>query len=268
MLWNVGTTIAQRNRLIAIFSSTIATTAVSLVHAVYIIEFGGLPEIFSAIIEVRPELLILNGCTSDGTGIKMAVSLIVCSLSVLVPLVPRLLGPDRRSKGSTSQGNSQSLGVSNPSGKQTRSIQFESIGDFSPRPEYTFGRVTVIAGPQETQLPVQPDGPSKEYRKESLYPYNNSVGCSHLDRMPTFSAPFVYSSKEEEAAARRGWAKGVKVAREVIANTPLDKDQYTYQVKTIMHHSKNPTSRPTRTDLEDYWGSGIQAIREEDVSSF
>jgi len=83
-----------------------------------------------------------------------------------------------------------------------------------------------------------------------------------------FSAPFVYSSKEEEAAARRGWAKGVKVAREVIVNTPLDKDQYTYQVKTVMHHSTNPTSRPTRMDLEDYWGSGIQAIREEDVSSF
>jgi len=53
LLWHVGTTTAQRIRLIAIFSSTIATTAVSLVHAAYIILFGGLPEIFTAIIEVR-----------------------------------------------------------------------------------------------------------------------------------------------------------------------------------------------------------------------
>jgi len=52
LLWNVGTTTAQRVRLIAIFSSTIATTAVSLVHAAYIIMYGGLPEIFTAIIEV------------------------------------------------------------------------------------------------------------------------------------------------------------------------------------------------------------------------
>jgi hypothetical protein len=53
LLWNVGTTTVQRIRLIVIFSSTIATTAVSLVHAAYIIMFGGLPEIFTAIIEVR-----------------------------------------------------------------------------------------------------------------------------------------------------------------------------------------------------------------------
>ena len=56
LLWNIGTTTAQRNRLIAIFSSTVATTAVSLVHAVFIIMVGGLPEIFTAIIEVRSEL--------------------------------------------------------------------------------------------------------------------------------------------------------------------------------------------------------------------
>lgn len=53
LLWNVGITTIQRVRLIAIFSSTVATTGVSLVHAIYIIMFGGLPEIFTAIIEVR-----------------------------------------------------------------------------------------------------------------------------------------------------------------------------------------------------------------------
>ena len=53
LLWNVGITTVQRVGLIAIFSSTIATTAVSLVHAIYIIMFGGLPEIFTGIIEVR-----------------------------------------------------------------------------------------------------------------------------------------------------------------------------------------------------------------------
>ena len=46
----------------------------------------------------------------------------------------------------------------------------------------------------------------------------------------------------------------------------VSQDQYTHQARTIMCHLK--TSCPTRTDLEDYWGSGIQAIHKEDVSSF
>jgi hypothetical protein len=205
--------------------------------------------------------LVLDGFASDGIRNKIAVSLIVCSLSVLVPLIIRSFGQGRRSKFSTNPGNAQGLGISNSSDK--RSIQLESIGSFTPHPGHTFGRVTVIIGPQESQTPARS---SKVYGKDPLYPYNSSDGGSHDNGKPAFSAPFAYSSQAEEEAGRRGWTKGVKVAREVMENLPLDEDQYTHQAGTVVRHSK--TSRPTRTDLEDYWGSGIQAIREEDVSGF
>lgn len=193
----------------------------------------------------------------------MAVSLIVCSLPVLVPLILRFCGHNRGFKGSTTQGNSQSFGMSKTSGKRTRSAQLESIGNFAPHLEYTVGRVTVISAPQSSLPPIDP---SKVYGKEPLYSHNSSVGGNHYDSKHTLSAPFVYSSKVEEEAARRGWAKGMKVAREVIANMPLDGDQYAHQAKTVARHTQRPTSRPTRTDLEDYWGPGIQAIRDEDTS--
>jgi hypothetical protein len=199
---------------------------------------------------------------------QMAVSLIVCNLSALVPIFLRLYRKGEHSKGSTTEGNSRSFGISNSSGKRTRSTQLETIGNFAHRPEYTFGRVTVIAGPQESQSSLPPDDPGKVYGKEPLYPYNSSADGSHGSCMPTFSTPFVYPSKEEEEAGRRGWAKGVKVAREVIANLPLNKDQYTHQVRTVIRHPQNSTFRPSRADLEDYWGSGIKAVREEDVLRF
>ena len=192
----------------------------------------------------------------------MAVSLIVCSLSVLVPLILRLYRQGRRSKGSTTDG---SFGTSNTSGKRTGSTQLETIGNFGPRAEYTFERVTVTSGPQES---LPPDDLSNVHGKEPFYPYSNSVDSSHESSWSTFSAPFVYSSKEEEEAGRRGWTKGVKVAREVIANIPSNKDQYTHQVRVVVRLPQNATSRPTRADLEDYWGTGIRAIHEEDVSRF
>jgi len=198
----------------------------------------------------------------------MAVSLIVCSLSVLVPLILRLCERGRRYKGSTTEGSAQSFGRSNTSDKPTRSTQLETIGKFVPRAEYTFGRVITAAGPQEFQSSPPPDDQSKVHGKGPLYPYNRGVGSSHDGSRPTFSTPFVYSSKEEEQAGRRGWAKGVKVAREVIANIPLNKDQYTHQVRTVVRHPPNATSRPTRADLEDYWGLGIRAIHEGDISRF
>lgn len=194
----------------------------------------------------------------------MAVSLIVCSLSVLVPLILRFCGHNRGFKGSTTQGNSQNFGMSKKtSGKRSRSAQLESIGNFAPHLEYTVGRVTVTSAPQSS---FPPENPSKVDGKEPLHSHNSSVGGNHHDRKPTLSAPFVYTSKVEEEAARRGWAKGMKVAREVIANMPLDGDQYAHQAKTVVRHTQKPTSRPTRTDLEDYWGPGIRAIRDEDTS--
>ena len=190
----------------------------------------------------------------------MAVSLIVCNLSVLVPIALRLYRQGLRFKSSTTEENSKS-------GKWTRSTRLETIGNLSPRTGYAFGRVKVIAGPQESQSSLPPNDPSETRGKEPLYPYNSNVDGCHDSSRPTFSTPFVYSSNEEEKAGRRGWAKGVKVAREVIANIPLDKDQYTHQVRAVVRHPKITTSRPTRADLEDYWGSGIKAIHKEEISS-
>lgn len=265
LLWNIGTTTVRRVGLIAIFSSTIATTAVSLVHAVYIIMFGGLPEIFTAVIEVRREPLVFDGVRLTVLGIKIAVSLIVCNLSVLVPVALRLYRQGIRSKGSTTEEKSQGFRKSDTTGKRTQPTQLEATGNFDPRTEYTFGRVT-IARPQESQSPLPPDGPSEIHGKEPLHSYNGRLYGCHDSKKTTFSTPFIYSSKEEEKAGRRGWDKGVKVARDVIANIPLDKDPYTHQGRTVVRLPQNATSRPTRADLEDYWGSGIKTIHKEDAS--
>lgn len=169
-------------------------------------------------------------------GIKMAVSLIVCNLSVLVPITLRLYRQGLRSKSSTTENFSQSVIISNTTGKWTRSTRLKTIGNSSPRTGYTFGRVKVIAGPQESQTSFSPNDPSGTQGKKPIYPYNSNMDGRHDSSRPTFSASFVYSSNEEEKAGRRGWAKGVKVAREVIANIPLDKDQYTHHVRAVVRH--------------------------------
>ena len=205
------------------------------------------------------------GCVLTVLGIKMAVSLIVCSLSVLAPIILRLCRRGLRSKSSTTKEKSRRLRKSNTTGRQTQLTQLEPAGNIAPRTEYTFGRVT-IAGPQESRSALLPDGPSEIHGKEPIYPYNDSSDGCHDSGKTTFSIPFIYSSKEEEKAGRRGWDRGVKVARDVIANMPLDKDQYTHQGRTVVRHPQNATSRPTRADLEDYWGSGIKTIHKEDAS--
>jgi hypothetical protein len=73
LLWNVQITNAHRYRLMAVFSSTIVTTASSLAHAYYVLKVGGLEEVMAAIVE--------NG-----------LSLIVCNLAVLVAAIARLTG--------------------------------------------------------------------------------------------------------------------------------------------------------------------------------
>lgn len=150
-------------------------------------------------------------------------------------------------------------------GRRTQPTQLEATGNFAPRTEYTFERVTIVA-PQESQSPLPPDGPSGIHGKEPLYSYNGSLGGCHDSSRPTFPIPFIYSSKEEEKAGRRGWDKGVKVARDMIANMPLDKDQYRHQGRTVVRDPQIATSRPTRADLEDYWGPGIKTIHKEDAS--
>ena len=54
LLWNLGVATNQRRRLLLVFSSSIGTTIVSLVHAYYVLRVGGLDEVFAAICEVRP----------------------------------------------------------------------------------------------------------------------------------------------------------------------------------------------------------------------
>jgi hypothetical protein len=52
LIWNIKTSKAQKYRLIAVFSTSIATTAVSLTHAFFVFKIGGLDEVLIAIVEV------------------------------------------------------------------------------------------------------------------------------------------------------------------------------------------------------------------------
>jgi hypothetical protein len=74
----------------AVFGSTIVTTASSLVHAYYVLRVGGLEEVFAALIE-------------------NSLSLIVCNLAVLIATVSRLAGC-AADRGEGSYGRSQSQG--------------------------------------------------------------------------------------------------------------------------------------------------------------
>ncbi|KAG6853787.1 hypothetical protein C0991_001376 [Blastosporella zonata] len=72
LLWNLGVSRSQKNRLILVFSSSIVTSVASLIHAYYVLRVGGLDEVFVAIIEI-------------------CVSLLVCNLAVIVGLVSRIV---------------------------------------------------------------------------------------------------------------------------------------------------------------------------------
>lgn len=52
--WNINITRSQRIRLLLVFSSSLFTTAVSLVHAYYVLTVGGQIEVLFGIVEVRP----------------------------------------------------------------------------------------------------------------------------------------------------------------------------------------------------------------------
>ncbi|PCH34899.1 hypothetical protein WOLCODRAFT_139640 [Wolfiporia cocos MD-104 SS10] len=71
MVWGVRLSRAQKIRLIAIFSTTMITTAVGLDHAYWILKNGGLVEVLAAVIET-------------------SISLIVANLSVIVALLFRI----------------------------------------------------------------------------------------------------------------------------------------------------------------------------------
>ncbi|KAF9463858.1 hypothetical protein BDZ94DRAFT_1308357 [Collybia nuda] len=73
LLWNLRVSKGQRLRLLLIFSTSIITSIVSLVHAYYVLRVGGLEELVVAIVE-------------------NAVSLIVCNSAVIITTIMRLMG--------------------------------------------------------------------------------------------------------------------------------------------------------------------------------
>ncbi|KAF5382040.1 hypothetical protein D9615_004208 [Tricholomella constricta] len=108
LLWNLGVTRAQRNRLLLVFSSSVVTSAASLIHAYYVLRVGGLDEVFVAVVEI-------------------CVSLLVCNLAVLVGLAARII----ESRGGKSHGlHSESFGMSRSkittAGIGARSVEFTS----------------------------------------------------------------------------------------------------------------------------------------------
>jgi len=81
MVYRVNLPTSQKIRLIAVFMSTSITTAVSLVHIYYLLKYGGVDEIFAAVVE-------------------MSITLIVASLSVLVAFCSRI-GTDNQNSSSS-----------------------------------------------------------------------------------------------------------------------------------------------------------------------
>ncbi|KAG5641823.1 hypothetical protein DXG03_004142 [Asterophora parasitica] len=113
LLWNLGVSRSQKNRLLLVFSSSIVTSVASLIHAYYVLRVGGLDEVFVAIVEI-------------------CVSLLVCNLAVVVGLVARIID----SRGGKSNGlRSESFGMSSTSRSKittnnahggVRSVEFTS----------------------------------------------------------------------------------------------------------------------------------------------
>ena len=59
LLWQLDKSCPQRRRLIVVFSSSIITTATSLIHVYCILRVGGYITLFSGFIEVRHTFLLL-----------------------------------------------------------------------------------------------------------------------------------------------------------------------------------------------------------------
>ena len=88
---------ALRFRLFSIFSMSIATTLASLAHAILVMASPGVWEtIFGAATQVSSPTTYFHSpfvCYSFFTGgVEAAVSVIVCSMSVIIPAVLRALG--------------------------------------------------------------------------------------------------------------------------------------------------------------------------------
>ena len=53
LVWKTKLSAAQKIRVMAIFSTTLITTAVSLNHAYFVLKWGGLREALAAVLQVR-----------------------------------------------------------------------------------------------------------------------------------------------------------------------------------------------------------------------
>jgi hypothetical protein len=83
---------ALRFRLFGIFSASVITTIASVVHAVALIdELGVLNPILGTTVLVSPNVHSPRMYFSAG-GVEAAVSVMVCSMSVIIPAILRALG--------------------------------------------------------------------------------------------------------------------------------------------------------------------------------
>ncbi|KAH9483246.1 hypothetical protein JR316_0005350 [Psilocybe cubensis] len=53
LVWRINLDYQQKIRVVAIFSTTLATTAISLNHAYFVLKWGGLPELLAAVLQNR-----------------------------------------------------------------------------------------------------------------------------------------------------------------------------------------------------------------------
>lgn len=117
-------------RLIAVFSTSAVTTIVALIHASFILRFGGLTEAMAAVIED-------------------AVALAVCNLSVIVPVISRLCNG-----GGIFDPNSEDIPLS--------TVHRSSVG-----PNTNFATTVVIPPIQPLDIPVELDNSSGTWRAEN-----------------------------------------------------------------------------------------------------
>jgi len=90
MLWGLNIPKDRRRLIISLFSSSVLTTIVSIIHAGLIFGPAGVLEGMTAHIEVRSLSILDYYANIDGGGQQAATSLIVCNLLVVVTLFYRI----------------------------------------------------------------------------------------------------------------------------------------------------------------------------------
>uniref|UniRef100_A0A8H8CE80 Rhodopsin domain-containing protein n=1 Tax=Psilocybe cubensis TaxID=181762 RepID=A0A8H8CE80_PSICU len=105
LVWRINLDYQQKIRVVAIFSTTLATTAISLNHAYFVLKWGGLPELLAAVLQI-------------------SVSLIVANLSVVIAFLFRITTEDSSSTTCSCSSSSQNRRHARRMGPVTRSLIF------------------------------------------------------------------------------------------------------------------------------------------------